>query len=131
MSEKLSPRKSPCATCPYRLDVPSGVWDEEEYAKLPAYDRPTGEQPVRVFMCHQQDGKLCAGWCAVHAEESLALRLGVSFGKVDPSAINYQTTVPLHPSGTAAAEHGMKDYTNPPEKAREAITKIVRKQSMT
>jgi hypothetical protein len=44
--------------------VPSGAWVAEEYAKLPAYDRPTGEQPAGLFLCHQQDGRACAGWVA-------------------------------------------------------------------
>lgn len=127
MSDLLTPRKTPCASCPYRLDVPSGVWDRSEYEKLPPYDNDTGSQPPNLFMCHQQDGHLCSGWCAVHGDESLALRLGVSFGHVDPSAIGYTTTVPLHPSGRAAAEHGMKDYTAPQERARKTIEKITKK----
>lgn len=128
VSEKLRPRKTPCASCPYRKDVPAGVWHRSEYEKLPPYDRDTGSQPPNLFMCHQQDGNLCAGWCAVHGDESLALRMGVSFGQVDPSAIEYTTDVPLHPSGKAAAEHGMKDYRQPSERAQETIEKIVRKR---
>lgn len=130
--EKLRPRKTPCATCPYRRDVPSGVWDESEYLKLETYDGSTGEQAEKgafaVFLCHQREGDLCAGWCATHPpEESLALRLASD--RIDWDAtLGYTTTVPLHPSGAAAAEHGMKDYTHPPERAREAIKKIVRKR---
>ncbi|WP_336794377.1 DUF6283 family protein [Gordonia malaquae] len=51
-----SPAPRPCESCPYRRDVPSGVWAESEYEKLRAYDAPTGEQPVRLFLCHQYDG---------------------------------------------------------------------------
>ena len=32
-------RPKPCASCPYRCDVPSGVWHPDEYAKLEVYDR--------------------------------------------------------------------------------------------
>ena len=42
------PAKNPCGSCPYRKDVPSGVWAVSEYLKLVEYDRPTGEQPVHV-----------------------------------------------------------------------------------
>lgn len=27
-------RTEPCETCPYRRDVPSGVWSADEYRKL-------------------------------------------------------------------------------------------------
>jgi hypothetical protein len=36
-----APTKYPCPSCPYRKDVPSGVWAPEEYDKLPAYDNDT------------------------------------------------------------------------------------------
>jgi hypothetical protein len=32
------PAPKPCESCPYRKDVPSGVWSEGEYRKLPQYD---------------------------------------------------------------------------------------------
>lgn len=53
-----APAKNPCGSCPYRRDVPSGIWSEEEYDKLPQYDLPTGDQPPNVFLCHQQNGRL-------------------------------------------------------------------------
>lgn len=130
-SAPLRPRKNPCPSCPYRRDVPSGVWDESEYEKLLRYDLPTGSQPPGVFMCHQGDGYLCSGWCAVHGDESLGLRLGVSFGQVDPESIGYTTTVPLHPSGRAAYEHGMREYLSPGQRAVDTITKIVKKNGGT
>lgn len=125
MSEPLCARKTPCASCPYRQNVPSGLWAEEEYDKLPEYDRPTGEQPMEVFMCHQQDGNLCAGWLAYgDPTELLAVRIGIVTGYVDPSVADYTTTVPLFESGEAAAEHGRKSIEHPDARARKAIDKL-------
>ena len=48
------PAKSPCGSCPYRQDVPSGVWAASEYEKLPAYDAPeTFMQPPGLFIREQ------------------------------------------------------------------------------
>jgi hypothetical protein len=47
------PASNPCGSCPYRRDVPSGVWDAAEYEKLPRYDGPMADQPARLFLCHQ------------------------------------------------------------------------------
>lgn len=127
-----SVRRRPCPTCPYRRDVPSGIWSEEEYALLPLYDGDGVAQyeagAFRVFDCHAADGHLCAGW-AGHREDPndlLALRLAVARGAVDPEALLYSTRVPLFPSGAEAARHGLRDILNPGRAAREAIAKIAR-----
>jgi len=121
-------RPTPCASCPYRQNVPSGVWDASEYAKLPAYDAPTGEQPAGAFFCHQQDGSVCAGWLG-HRDpyHLLAVRIGISAGALDESCIDYKTDVPLFTSGEEAAAHGMRDYEHPGPKAEATIRKIVTK----
>lgn len=126
-----APRVSPCATCPYRRDVASGVWDAEEYAKLPRYDEETFAQPVEVFCCHSDPACLCAGWVA-HWEsyELLALRIGIARGTVDPESMRYRTDVPLFASGMAAAEHGIADIEAPSEAAYAAIMKIRRRREL-
>lgn len=128
----LPPAKRPCGTCPYRCDVPSGVWAPEEYAKLPKYDAPTGEQPPALFLCHQQDGHACAGWVAVHdMRENLALRLAAVMGMADAvvdAFIAYVTDVPLWPTGTAAFVHGMRGVATPDARARRAIDRLERKR---
>src|SRR5215831_6970938 len=109
MSKVPAPR--PCESCPYRLDVPAGVWVAAEYEKLPFYDEPQmWKQPVAAFYCHQQDGRLCAGWVACHMAQHhghvLAIRLMRT--REDVSEIeNYITDVPLFKSGTEAAIHGL------------------------
>lgn len=61
--------------CPYRKDVPSGVWDASEYDKLPAYDAPTAEQPFAPFACHATPEKLCHGWAVCHSNRGSAFEL--------------------------------------------------------
>jgi hypothetical protein len=120
------PADRPCGSCPYRRDVPSGVWAEEEYEKLPAYDGETFEQPIGVFHCHRQDGRACAGWVAVHdMYESLALRLASAEGRVDVDGfLDYETDVPLFGSGAEAAEHGLRDLEEPDADARRVMKKL-------
>lgn len=130
----LVPARRPCGSCPYRRDVPSGVWDEEEYAKLPPFDeRETGRQPPSAFLCHQQDGRLCAGWVAVHdMEESLGFRLLSAMSHMEVEEIeavfDYETDVPLFSSGTEAALHGLREIDSPSVAARRLIERLERKR---
>ena len=129
-----APAARPCGSCPYRLDVPSGVWHPEEYTKLPAYDAPTHAQPTALFLCHQQDGRVCAGWAGCHdMAHSLAVRVGASRGYLDPETVDallgYATPVPLHATGADAAAHGLRDIDHPDEGARRAINTLTRKRN--
>ena len=126
-----NPAPRPCESCPYRRDVPSGVWSAEEYEKLPAYDSndPT-VHPIAVFQCHQNGpdddrARMCAGWVGCHTPgHLLSLRIGAVTGHVDPSVFEYSTDVPLFSSGLEAAEHGMAEIEDPDEDACELIYKI-------
>lgn len=123
MSGLLPPAPRPCASCPYRRDVPAGVWHPEEYAKLPEYDKPTGEQPPGVFLCHQRDSRVCAGWAGCHDhEETLALRFAVLDGSITVETldeiIDYETDVALFATGQEAADHGMSGVDDPDVSAR-------------
>jgi hypothetical protein len=122
--------KAPCKTCPYRRDVPSGVWAKEEYKKLVAYDGSIAEQvhngAVAIFDCHQRDGKMCAGWVATHgARNLLALRLARGIAQ---AVFKYKTKVPVFSSGKEAAAHGMRDIRRPKAEARSAINRLIRKR---
>ena len=123
------PRPRPCASCPYRRDVPSGVWAAEEYEKLPGYDGETFEQHPSVFFCHAQDGSVCSGWLG-HTDpyHLLGVRLGLMKGLLDPSCAEYTTDVPLFASGQEAAEHGVADIQDPSPKAAEIMRKIIHKR---
>jgi hypothetical protein len=134
MSEQIEPRKTACATCPYRCNVPSGIWDPEEYDKLVRYDGDTSSQPMAVFRCHQGDGSICAGWFR-HRDPAdlLAVRMAVITGSLDPAFVEA-----WHPhqaegvfrSGEAAAEHGKREVRVPNPQARAAIAKIIRKRNL-
>lgn len=122
------PSKAPCGTCPYRQDVPAGIWSADEYVTLPPYDGETWEQAANgghaLFYCHQNDGKLCAGWVGCHdTQHLLAMRLH----RVHPSTYDYESPVPLFDSGAAAAAHGLSGVADPGPEAQAAIRKLLRK----
>lgn len=128
-------RATPCASCPYRQQVPSGIWHEDEYAKLPRYDGDIGDQlaaeATSIFTCHQGDGDVCAGWLG-HRDpiDLLAVRLGLSNGQLAPECAYYTTDIPLFASGEEAHSHGIQDICRPSEKATSAIQKITKKRNL-
>lgn len=133
MTDPAVPRKRPCASCPYRLDVPAGIWHPTEYAKLPAYDGDIGEQledpdqALRTFACHQADGRVCSGWLG-HRDplDMLAVRIGLSSGRLAPECADYTTDVPLFESGADAAAHGTLEPGEPKEpRTLKAIAKLL------
>lgn len=124
-----APAAVPCPTCPYRRDVPPGVWHPSEYRKLAGYD---GDVPDHVtagafalFFCHLRDGRLCAGWVGCHDMGSmLAVRLHAR--KVNLDAVyGYVSPVPLFASGADAAAHGMSGVENQPPEAVAAADKLL------
>lgn len=137
MSERVRPPlKTPCGSCPYRKDVPSGVWHSEEYDKLPDFDKETSEQPTAVFLCHQQNGHLCGGWTAVHdMSQSMGLRIAFGLGMIDPAdadaIFDYTTTTPLWSSGEEAAAHGKADIAEPSDKAQRIVGKLLKKPGVS
>lgn len=130
----LRPAINPCRSCPYRRDVPAGIWDFDEYVKLPPYDGETWEQPTELFQCHQypagdSQARLCAGWVACHdVDHLMALRIAGVFGRMADDELKatyaYSTTVPIFGSGTEAATHGMSGIVDPSPEARRFMTKI-------
>ncbi|WP_280420012.1 DUF6283 family protein [Nocardia carnea] len=139
MSELMGPpAPRPCASCPYRRDVPSGIWASEEYDKLRGYDNETPFQPLGLFQCHQHDpdsatARMCAGWVGCHGSELLALRLAASTGAITPAtaqaAAEYRSPVPLFASGAEAADHGQAEIMRPGLAAAAAVEKITRRRS--
>ena len=121
-------RSESCMACPYRRDVPSGVWSATDYDKLPDYDKPTGEQPWAPFGCHATPEFYCHGWAVVHSRqpydhEPLAFRL---------AGINPETDIPpegtpLFSSGAEAAEHGKRDIEHPSDEARAVVARLMDK----
>jgi hypothetical protein len=119
-------RNESCTACPYRRDVPSGVWAAVEYDKLAEYDKPTGEQPIGVFACHATPEVICHGWAVVHSRQDyehdlLAFRIFPPEGDIPPEG------APLFSSGTEAAEHGKRDIEHPSEEAKAVVERLMRK----
>ena len=125
----LAPPKKPCGSCPYRRDVPAGVWEAVEYEKLPAYDRETSSQPAGVFLCHQRDGCLCGGWLMAHDRAHL-LALRFAAARLDPAVWDYDAGgVPCFGSGLEAAMHGLSGINEPSAAARRVIAGLERLQA--
>ena len=128
--------KSPCSSCPYRKDVPAGVWHKSEYEKLPAYDDgPQGQKSliVGVFLCHQTPeikpkvgtDTVCRGWLTVHSE-GVAARLAVMNGQITPEQMYAEVAEPLYASGAEAAAAGIKGIKRPNKKARKIIDRLAK-----
>ena len=118
-------RSQPCSACPYRCDVPSGIWSYEEYEKLRGYDEITPEQPLATFHCHATPESLCHGWAVVHTSRGseydlLALRIW-------PTGPIPEAGVELFPSGNEAADHGQAEIATPSAAATETVDRLVRK----
>lgn len=121
MTSPVRPRT--CSACPYRRDVPSGIWAEHEYQKLCEYDQPLLNQPLAPFACHATPTHLCAGWAHTehhHPHGLLALRLN---GTPPPDGLDDT----CFPTGREAAEHGRRDIANPGRAARQAMAKLAAK----
>lgn len=131
MTDLPKPSGAPCGTCPYRRDVPQGIWDASEYEKLPRYDGETMEQilagATALFFCHQNDGHLCAGWVGCHDTNHLA---ALRFNPVDESVFDYVSPVPLFSSGAEACEHGLGGVDDPGPDAQAAIRKLVARRNV-
>lgn len=123
------PAPRPCSSCPYRRDVPSGVWAREEYEKLRRYDAPTWAQPPALFLCHLASGRVCAGWAGCHdGDHLLSLRIAVADGRMTVEDVEatatYQSPVPLFATGEEAAAHGLAEVATPSQAAIQAMSKI-------
>lgn len=120
----------PCETCPYRRDVPSGLWAATEYEKLPKYDVPTEEHTEAVFMCHSDLESLCRGWVDCHlsrGNEFEPLSLRIFELRHGPLGWKGPSDVPVFDSGAEAAAHGLKDIEEPGPEACKKINKLVKK----
>lgn len=124
---ELCVNKNPCSSCPYRKDVPLGIWEAVEYEKLRAYDN---NGSFAAFLCHHStNGKetVCKGWLVVHVE-SVAVRLLVIKGAIPDESRYDIPTVPLYGSGNEAADAGEAGIKKPSGAAKEVMKKISKKR---
>jgi hypothetical protein len=123
-------RKESCTACPYRRDVPSGVWAASEYEKLAEYDNETFDQPFGIFHCHATPEVICHGWTVVHgrqkgAHDLLALRMGAGMGVFSYDELEgIEEHTPLFSSGTEACEHGKRDIEHPSQEAMDTVARL-------
>ena len=127
MKKSLKVNPNPCDTCPYRKDTPLGIWHRSEYEKLPAWDEPYCYPGM--FLCHNggdEKNTICRGWMEVH-EANLGVRL-LTRTKVEFNEHNNQPTkIPLYASGKEAMEAGIKGIRRPSRKAKEKVSKLLKK----
>lgn len=130
----LPPDKGACTSCPYRKNVPSGVWAALEYLRLPDYDRPYEAQPRPAFLCHRQTRKLCAGWIGTHGGNRLLaiafLWMTRSIDKATWKALlAYQPDprIELFKSGREACDHGLRDIEAPSPEALAVVASVLAK----
>lgn len=123
-AKPLTVKAEPCLTCPYRLDVPSGVWSASEYEKLRGYG---ANVTFNLFLCHQTIAGgvelACKGWLLVESE-SVAVRVACSLGLLDYPACFAPCSAGLHSSGAAAADYGQKQLKRPGRRALRVIEKL-------
>lgn len=129
MSAPLLCPPTPCSTCPYRRDTPTGIWHPGEYIKLAEYDDdpPRESVPLATFHCHQETitGRptVCRGWLAVHGDIP-AVRIAVIRGEIPPEEVDRPVSVPLYGSGREACAAGLRGVSRPGKKARAAIVRL-------
>lgn len=126
----LNVLNSPCSSCPYRKDIPTGVWHASEYEKLRLYDDTAQNQAFIPFHCHQEPeiGKptLCRGWLSVHCESAAVRILGMQ-GNVTEEQVYAEVKEPLYKSGNEAADAGLKGIKRPSKKARKIVERLIKK----
>lgn len=90
-------RKTPCEECPWRMDVPTGVFPAEAFrtSAPTAYDAAQS-----MFACHMAGlaAATCAGFLLRHDENNLAVRLSRAFGKLPPGDVVSDGGFPVYPS---------------------------------
>lgn len=81
-------RSKPCAQCPWRSDLPTGVFPAAAFRHSA---NTTYDMSERTFACHQQ-GKdkpaTCAGFLLRGADHNLGVRMAIMRERYNPQAIN-------------------------------------------
>jgi len=137
---KLLVPKRACSSCPYRRDVPSGVWAADHYHVLKELDcrrtiklpYPTKDGIVMLdtpnpspgtFHCHQSNatGKptVCRGWLSVERNSIGARLLQMDEMPTEDESDFYYST------GTEACEAGLKGIESPSPEARALVEKLI------
>jgi len=93
---KTAYRRKPCAECPWRKDVTTGVFPPEAFRHSASTARDMAD---RTFGCHMSTTKApttCAGFLLMNAEHNLSVRLSLIRGDYDPRKVG--SDAPLYGS---------------------------------
>lgn len=81
-------RNKPCEQCPWRKDVPTGVFPAQAYRE----SAPTSyDMAQSTFACHmsgRDKPATCAGFLLRHAHNNLSVRLSECSGRINLSRLN-------------------------------------------
>lgn len=95
-------RREPCAECPWRKDVPTGVFPPDAFR----HSANTAEDgALHRFACHMSGGDkpaTCAGFLLRNARHNMAVRLSIIQGRYDPDDVG-NGGAPLYESYRAMA----------------------------
>lgn len=76
-------RRKPCEQCPWREDVPAGVFPPDAFRE----SAPTAyDGAMSTFSCHMsgvENPATCAGFLLRHAENNIGVRLSQAKGRID------------------------------------------------
>jgi hypothetical protein len=81
-------RAEPCAECPFRMDVPTGVFPPDAFRE----SAPTAyDAALSTFGCHMSKMSApatCAGFLKLHSENNLMVRMSLLSGRIDLTAVS-------------------------------------------
>jgi len=101
-------RRKPCATCPWRLDAPTGRFPAQAYRE----SAPTAyDAAFNTFACHES-GALRPATCAGFLLRNSANNIGVRLARIDVRTVN-AGDVELYDSYRAMAEANGVDPADP------------------
>jgi hypothetical protein len=81
-------RKNPCPECPWRKDVPTGVFPADAFRTSA---NTACDASVRIFACHMSGTEAplaCAGFLLQNADNNIAVRIASSMGRFDPDQVS-------------------------------------------
>jgi len=104
-------RREPCPECPWRTDVPTGVFPAEAFRHSA---RTAADMAESLFGCHMagpETPQTCAGFLLRNAEHNLAVRIAIASGRIDPDKV--RETAPLYDNYRAMAIANGVDENDP------------------
>jgi hypothetical protein len=90
-------RRKPCKECPWRMDVPTGVFPADAFRE----SAPTSyDGAIKTFGCHMNKTTAvatCAGFLLRHSDNNIGIRLSLSGERIDLDTVE-DGGVPVYPS---------------------------------